>query len=229
MMKVLGIETSSAVCSVGLADESGPSAEKSIVETRVHSEKILTLVEEVCRDGGVSLQELNGIAVSVGPGSFTGLRIGMSTAKGLCYSTGLPLIGIPTFDAVAAAAFAGNPGFSRLMICVDAKQGEFYRAVYEMRKEETVNTVCTGIADISGIADTLPGDAVLVTDRASLFEEKGTFSSKNISDFFRGDIVAALAVKKMQNGNYTVWENTIEPLYLKDFVVHSKVKKRDGF
>ena len=75
-MAILGIETSTAVCSVGMIEENGAMQERALIESHIHSEKLLTLIDAVCRG---SLKMLQGVAVSIGPGSFTGLRIGLST------------------------------------------------------------------------------------------------------------------------------------------------------
>jgi tRNA threonylcarbamoyladenosine biosynthesis protein TsaB len=115
-MTVLGIETSTAVCSVGLANDSGSCTEQSLVESHIHSEKLLTLVRGVCEDQKFALSQLDSVAISIGPGSFTGLRIGLSTAKGICYSLGIPLIAVPAFEAIADAVFACHPKFDRVVV-----------------------------------------------------------------------------------------------------------------
>ncbi|MEX0737393.1 MAG: tRNA (adenosine(37)-N6)-threonylcarbamoyltransferase complex dimerization subunit type 1 TsaB, partial [Bacteroidota bacterium] len=85
---------------MGLQIDGGEYVERSLVESHIHSEKLLTLVQEVLAEAGVSLHQIDAVAVSLGPGSFTGLRIGLSTAKGLSYSLDRPLIAVPTFEAI---------------------------------------------------------------------------------------------------------------------------------
>ena len=84
-MIVLGIESATALCGVALVASGAVQADTRIVQKNVHAEKLLTLVDEVLRKSGRTLHEVSGIAISIGPGSFTGLRIGLSVAKGLSY------------------------------------------------------------------------------------------------------------------------------------------------
>lgn len=99
-MNLLGIETSTAACGVAVVSDGGMNVERSIVEAHIHSEKLLTLVRTVLGEAKIGLNEIDAVAVSIGPGSFTGLRIGLSSAKGLCYALEKPLLTVPTFDAI---------------------------------------------------------------------------------------------------------------------------------
>ncbi len=90
-MTILGLETSTAVCSVGLYREDKHDVEVSLRESHIHSEKLLTIVQQALRSGETTLEQLDAIAVSIGPGSFTGLRIGLSTAKGLSFALDTPV------------------------------------------------------------------------------------------------------------------------------------------
>jgi tRNA threonylcarbamoyl adenosine modification protein YeaZ len=83
-------------------------AEKSLTETHIHSEKLLTLIQELCDEQKLKLSQLDGVAVSIGPGSFTGLRIGLSTAKGLCFALEKPLIAVPTFVSIAKSVIIAS-------------------------------------------------------------------------------------------------------------------------
>jgi len=100
-MKLLAIETATAIASLVLLDETRTAA---VVEDRIprkHAEMLPVFYQQLARETGLNLADLNGIAISIGPGSFTGLRIGLSFAKGLAYSHGLPLIPVPTLLALA--------------------------------------------------------------------------------------------------------------------------------
>ena len=100
-MIVLGIETATDVCSVGIA-KSEMSIERSIRESRIHSEKLLVILHEVMEEAGVTWKDINGAALSSGPGSFTGLRIGASAVKGLLSAHSRPFVLVPTFDEIVA-------------------------------------------------------------------------------------------------------------------------------
>jgi tRNA threonylcarbamoyladenosine biosynthesis protein TsaB len=219
---VLGIETATAVCSVGLAGDFGLPMEQSISESRIHSEKLLTLVGSVCDGQGLKLSQLDAVAVSIGPGSFTGLRIGLSSAKGLCYALHKPLLAVPTFEAVAAAVCASHPECAKIVVCVDAKQGEYYVGLYE--KNGAVVDACLPVGrktlpEAAALADSLK--AVLVTDRV---DEAGKIAAdpglvRNILPYCRGGIVAFLGCRRLKMGDTADIESA-EPYYLKDFVVH---------
>ena len=126
-MKILGIDTSTSCGSVGLIDGDSVIAEYLIDIPVTHSERLLGSIEHVLRQAGCSTGELDGWAISLGPGSFTGLRIGVSTIKGLAFATQKPVAGVPTLDVLA---FNISP--TPYLICpvLDARKGEVYAAFY---------------------------------------------------------------------------------------------------
>ena len=98
---LLSIETALDVCSVAISNGEEIIAIKEESEHNIHSAKLTVFIEEICRESGISLSELCAIAVSKGPGSYTGLRIGVSVAKGLAYSLDKPLIAINTLESLS--------------------------------------------------------------------------------------------------------------------------------
>ncbi len=102
MALLLCIETATTVCSVAVAGDGAPLSLKETSDKNSHSAVITLFIAEVLESAGVELPALDGIAVSKGPGSYTGLRIGVATAKGLCYSLDKPLIAVNTLQAMAA-------------------------------------------------------------------------------------------------------------------------------
>jgi tRNA threonylcarbamoyladenosine biosynthesis protein TsaB len=221
-MIVLGIETSTAVCSVGLANETGLSVERSLIESHIHSEKLLTLTQELCEGQRITLSELDGIAISLGPGSFTGLRIGLSTAKGLYYSLGKPLIAVPAFEAVAKAVFDSHPQCGRVVVCVDAKQGDYYFSAYEKNKEMFHEVFPVQIGNLAAVHSTVSPKTVIATDRMDEIkndpEQAGVI--ENILPYCRGDVIAQIALKKLKEGAKHAPED-LEPMYLKDFIIRT--------
>ena len=126
-MKILAIETSTMLGGVAIADEKGLIAESRLNVKSTHSERLMMTIDQQLRHSELSLHDIDLFAVASGPGSFTGLRIGLSTAKGLCYATGKPLVMVPTLDAFAEAfAYARYP----VCIMLDARKGEVYASVY---------------------------------------------------------------------------------------------------
>ena len=221
-MNVLGIETASPVCSVGFVDDKGHVAERNLVDPHIHSEKLLSLVSDVLRQAEVDMRELDVIGVSLGPGSFTGLRIGLSTAKGLCFSLGLKLVGVPTFQAVASAAFTSAHQPAGVVIAVDAKQGEFYWAQATGGTGKNGRELTAAIRTLAeaSISDSSNDRSVWITDRPDFARRCGVAQDRILryADFSRGDAVARLAMECAGLGDFTDLASA-EPLYLKDFVV----------
>lgn len=223
-MNILGIETSSPVCSVGIADERGRSFERSMIDAHIHSEKLLTLIAEVLRQAEIGLKDLDAVAVSIGPGSFTGLRIGLSSAKGLCYSLGRKLIVVPTFDSVARTARDRFKDPKRITIAVDAKQGEFYIGSSDGERETEsgmmmVRTKRLEEVDWSALA---AAPALWITDRPKVIQRFGVPSEliQEYAPFCRGDVIARMGLQKYSRSEFADLP-LAEPMYLKEFVVKS--------
>ena len=126
-MKILGIDTSTPCGGVGLIDDESVISEYLLNSPVTHSERLLAAVEFILKESRCTLQDIDGWAVSLGPGSFTGLRIGLATVKGLAFASGKPVAGVPTLD-VLAAQIAPTP----FLICpvLDARKKEVYAAFY---------------------------------------------------------------------------------------------------
>lgn len=100
-LPILGIETSGELCSVALLVNETIFYEINILEKHIHSKKILNMIDVLLKESDIDLSKLSHIAVSIGPGSFTGLRIGLTTAKGIGFGSNLPIVPVPTFNAMA--------------------------------------------------------------------------------------------------------------------------------
>ncbi|MEY3843659.1 MAG: tRNA ((37)-N6)-threonylcarbamoyltransferase complex dimerization subunit type 1 TsaB [Bacteroidota bacterium] len=125
---ILHLETATKVCSVALSKNGIVVAEKeSIAEGFIHSEALTLYIEDVMNEAGVSLSELSAISVSSGPGSYTGLRIGLSTAKGLCFALNIPLISVETL--LSLRALVANEEKS-IIPMLDARRMEVYAQVF---------------------------------------------------------------------------------------------------
>lgn len=134
-MKLLALDTSTENCSLALWLDGEEIARQELAGQR-HSDLLLPMLEALLGDAGITLGALDGIAFGEGPGSFTGLRIGCGIAQGLALGADIPVLGISTLLALAAAA----PG-ERVIACLDARIGEIYHAAYEL-KNGTWSTVC---------------------------------------------------------------------------------------
>lgn len=126
-MLLLAIDTTTRVCSVALGDHEKILAEYQLNVKNTHSQRLMPLIVSLFRDSGADKSRLEGVALSIGPGSFTGIRIGMATAKGLCQGLNIPAVGVMTLDALAEACtfFSG-------LICpiLDARKNQVYTALY---------------------------------------------------------------------------------------------------
>ncbi len=128
MARILSIETSTSICSLAIHEQGELLALAEIKEPGTHAEKLLLLVDEVFEKAGLSFADLDAVAVSQGPGSYTGLRIGVSTAKGIAYALEIPLIGINTLQAMAASQSVA-PG-DYVVAVLDARRKEVYTQTF---------------------------------------------------------------------------------------------------
>ena len=128
MPYILNIETATKNCSVALAKEGKTVICKEIAEEGYsHAERLHVFIEEIIKEAGITFQDLSAIAVSQGPGSYTGLRIGVSAAKGLCYALGIPLIAVDTLQVLASQAKVTN---GLIIPMLDARRMEVYSAIF---------------------------------------------------------------------------------------------------
>lgn len=127
-MKILGIESSSLVASAAIWEDGVLTAEYTINFKKTHSQTLLPMIDEICRMTEQDKQSFDAIAVAAGPGSFTGLRIGSATAKGLGLSLDIPLIAVPTLDAMAYQCF---DAVSTICPIMDARRNQVYNGLYE--------------------------------------------------------------------------------------------------
>src|ERR1700753_3208528 len=131
---ILQIETATTVCSVALSNNGEVLAVKQMDQRNIHAEVITLYIEELLTSTGTKYNELDAIAVSSGPGSYTGLRIGISTAKGLCFALDKPLIAVETLEAMASGAmnYDGYAIDADTLLCpmIDARRMEVFTAVF---------------------------------------------------------------------------------------------------
>jgi tRNA threonylcarbamoyladenosine biosynthesis protein TsaB len=162
-MKILALETSGPAGGAALLDGDRLRGESTLNILATHSERVLTAVDRLLGDAGWRPADLEGLAVAVGPGSFTGLRIGISTVQGLAVALGLPIAPVPTLDALAATL-----PFAALPVCpvLDARKGEVYASLYRwdglaMRREWDYLAISPG-----DLADRLTEPVIVLGDGA---------------------------------------------------------------
>ena len=138
-MRVLAIDTSTLLGGVAVVDElSGMLAEVKLNVKSTHSERLMTSIDYALKQSGYSISDMDFFAVAIGPGSFTGLRIGLSTVKGFSFATGKPIVSVPTLEALAH-----NFPFCRYPVCtmLDARKKEVYAALFEWKEEGLIRVI----------------------------------------------------------------------------------------
>jgi tRNA threonylcarbamoyladenosine biosynthesis protein TsaB len=132
-MKILALDTATQSCSVAIVDDESLLAELTRVNSKTHSRHLMDLINTVCRIADLKAEDMDGFAVTIGPGSFTGLRIGISAIKGLAFSFGKPVVGVSSLDALAWQCAQ-----SAYLICplLDARKKEVYACRYRFKNNE---------------------------------------------------------------------------------------------
>jgi tRNA threonylcarbamoyladenosine biosynthesis protein TsaB len=126
-MRILALDTATSACTVAVTEDQNVLVELTLQVPRAHSTRLMPLVAQAVTDSGIAKTDLDAIAVGVGPGSFTGLRIGLATAKGLGFALNKPCVGVPTLKAMA---FGTGAQLGLVVPMLDAKRGEVFTAVY---------------------------------------------------------------------------------------------------
>ncbi|MCD4724885.1 MAG: tRNA (adenosine(37)-N6)-threonylcarbamoyltransferase complex dimerization subunit type 1 TsaB [Bacteroidales bacterium] len=225
MALILNIETATQVCSVGLSNGTEILYIRESREKNIHASLVTVFSEEVCREAGILMNELDAVSVSKGPGSYTGLRIGVSAAKGFCYALDIPLIAVPTLQSMALGALwsledSPKPPANALYCpMIDARRMEVYTALFDQQNRE------------------VRAAEALIVDEESFHEEietniiyyfgDGAEKCREVLDhenmIYLDDIhpsatsLAVLANAKFLSGDFEDLAY-FEPYYLKDFI-----------
>jgi tRNA threonylcarbamoyladenosine biosynthesis protein TsaB len=221
---ILNLETTTKNCSVSLADQGNIVAIKELKSLQYsHGEKLHLFISEVLQEAGVTPSQLKAIAVSKGPGSYTGLRIGVSAAKGLCFALNKPLIAINTLSCLSHA-ISTDKGF--IVPMIDARRMEVYSAIFDANYQR-VRATEAQVIDENSFQNYLAeapvyflGDAVekckeIITHKNAFFIEDRFPSAKEMG------VVSYEKFKKKQFEDIAYFE----PFYLKDFVAVPEKKK----
>lgn len=217
MSLILNLETATKNCSVALAKDGKTIACKEIAAQNFsHAEKLHVFIEEILSENNIQFSDLNAIAVSQGPGSYTGLRIGVSSAKGLCYALNIPLIALDTLQLLAKQITIEN---GIILPMIDARRMEVFSAFYDKNHIQIRTTQAEIIDELSyqEISEIihLVGDGIekfknTLTDEKFIFHSDAVFpSAKEMSE---------LSYDKFKIKDF-VDVAYFEPFYLKDFVL----------
>lgn len=218
MGKILCIETATTNCSVALGENGGlVSLREDYNNKYSHAEKLHVYIKELLEEKGWGISDLDAVAVSKGPGSYTGLRIGVSAAKGLCFAHDLPLISIPTLTSLASQI--KEEALDYIVAMLDARRMEVYTAGFSSKMEEVFGTKAE-ILNESSFSDLLNrGKVGFIGNGVAKFKE---ICSHDNATFIEDKLpsskeMIALAEEKFQRGTF---EDVayFEPYYLKDFM-----------
>ncbi|HET8885727.1 MAG TPA: tRNA (adenosine(37)-N6)-threonylcarbamoyltransferase complex dimerization subunit type 1 TsaB [Salinimicrobium sp.] len=218
MVNILCIETATTNCSVAIFQDG------KLLDTREdnnngysHAEKLHVFIDELLSENKISPKNLNAVAVSSGPGSYTGLRIGVSTAKGICYSLGIPLISIPTLVSLAEK-IRDPQGF--IIPMLDARRMEVYAAGFDAHKKEIFRTRSEILTGSSYQEFLETGKVYFIGSGTSKFDE---ICDHPNAIFIHNESPSS---KEMGTNAFLKFENAdfedvayFEPFYLKDFLL----------
>ena len=240
MQRIILIETSTALCSAAIAENGAVTAYRESSAPKAHASLTSVFIDEMLRERGLTIADCDAVCVSMGPGSYTGLRVGVSTAKGLCFGSGKPLLAVGTLDTLVAQAQmadqVGHDGYtntgipdligdSRFIIpMIDARRMEVYTAVFENGTQ--ITETAPMIIDETSFAEYLEqGPCLFIGDGAG----KCADVLKDPNAYFcqcwpkasamLSPALAALNAGRIQDVAY------FEPFYLKEFVATVSKKK----
>ncbi|MGC1390135.1 MAG: tRNA (adenosine(37)-N6)-threonylcarbamoyltransferase complex dimerization subunit type 1 TsaB [Bacteroidales bacterium] len=228
---IICLETATNLCSVALCDKSGVISLKESNESKSHASMLTILIEDIFRDVGIRARDLEAIAVSKGPGSYTGLRIGVSVAKGIAYGASIPLIGIDTtlsmfWGITGGKYFRTEPEISSLFCpMLDARRMEVYYAIYDTGGKKIKDTSAEIITQDTFF--NIPESQKIIFFGDGAIKCKEVVNRKNA--FFEVDYkISASSMYKpvFQSFIDHKFEDVayFEPFYLKDFIT-SKPRK----
>ncbi|WP_129713653.1 tRNA (adenosine(37)-N6)-threonylcarbamoyltransferase complex dimerization subunit type 1 TsaB [Pedobacter sp. SYP-B3415] len=227
-VNLLQIETATKVCSVAISTDGETRYVLEEEGQNLHASRLTPLIDEAMKAAGVTFSELDAVAVSKGPGSYTGLRIGVSTAKGLCYALDKPLIAVETLEMMAAGYAEQDAGAQGFLICpmIDARRMEVYTGLFDASGRRLSETSAEVIDEESFAAVLAEQPVIFLGDgaekcRAVLTQPNARFDTRNFN-----------SARHMSKPAFAAWQSKsfedvayFEPFYLKDFVVTPSKKK----
>ncbi len=234
MAVILNIETSTEVCAVNVAQDGQVLFERESSEGLNHSQMLTVFIEEIFSEKGFSPRKLNAVAVSKGPGSYTGLRIGVSVAKGLCFSLDIPLLAVGTLEVLGRYTAANQERYlgkreESALFCpmIDARRMEVYTAVYNA-DGEPIRPVSAKIIDKNSFSSLFEQHHVLFFGngaekcRQELFHPNALFAGPSKAS---ARFMINYSEEKYMNND---WEDVayFEPFYLKNFIATVPGKKK---
>jgi tRNA threonylcarbamoyladenosine biosynthesis protein TsaB len=218
-MKVLGIDTSTSCGAVGLIDDGEVLSDTLVNIPVTHSERLLGAIEFVLREARCSIGDVDGWAISLGPGSFTGLRIGVSTVKGLAFATGKPVAGVSTLDALASQV---SPTSHLICPILDARKKEVYTAFYRYGEGNILGRQSNDQAlRPEDLVSKIKEQTIFLGDGVRTYKDFLLHSLPSLATFravplhaSHGSMVATLGFELLKKGEY-LNVSTFSPVYVR--------------
>jgi len=228
-MKLLAIETSTMLGGVAIIDGDALIAESRINIKVTHSERIMGEIDHVLMRSGLTIKDIDVICISIGPGSFTGLRVGLTTAKGLVYATGSKLVAVPTLEA-----FAWNVPFSMYQVCplLDARKKEVYAAIFKWTGSGFIRVMHEQAVKIDNLLSKIASPTIFMGEGAIIYRDRIEKKIDNLAVFATPEcmvpspsVVAFLGMLKTKRGEY---EDPLRlvPMYLRKSEAEDKLGDR---
>lgn len=233
-LNILCVDTSTEACSVAVLcakEKEQLIRDHFMLAPREHTQKILPTVASVLQEAGVTLSEIDVVAYGRGPGSFTGVRIGISIAQGLAFGIDKPMVGISTLQAMAQQAYK-TANSKDVYAAIDARMGEVYFAHYQLKNDLMVlvgEEVVIKPADLLALAPSVEQGAVLVGTGWAAYSELGEYfkgAARLAIEFPSAKYMLDQVVNCVENGA-TVAPESAMPVYLRDKVTWKKLPGRE--
>jgi tRNA threonylcarbamoyladenosine biosynthesis protein TsaB len=235
MSLILCMDTATSVCSVALAKNSKVLSVRESTEEKAHASYLGVFIEQVLHDAAMNINQLDAVAVSKGPGSYTGLRIGVSTAKGICYGADIPLISVETLQIMAYGMcrevvneFAHDFFADSALYCpmIDARRMEVYTALFDFKNKKVKATEAIVVQEHS--FDSFLQESQIVFAGNGVEKCKSLLSSKNalyMDNFKHSALYMTDIVQKAYHDGKFEDLAYFEPYYLKEFIATSPKRK----
>lgn len=228
MSRIILIETSTSLCSTALAEDGNIVCERISGEPRAHASQTAPFVSGMLSEKGLKVSDCDAVAVSKGPGSYTGLRVGVSTAKGLCFGAGIPMISVGTLDTLVWQALDGNmlpEGCHYIIPMIDARRMEVYTGIFTPDGRQVSPTVAQ-IIDADSFREQLSeGPVLFIGDGAD--KCKDILAGPNARFIQCCPKAASMMHPALEALNTKRFEDVayFEPFYLKEFITTVSKKK----
>lgn len=217
-MKILAVDTATTSCSVAVVDQTSICAELTTLKKQTHSKHLMTSIDSVLKSAGFRVGDLDGLAVTIGPGSFTGLRIGIATIKGIASAVDKPVVGISSLEALACQCTDRS-----YLICplLDARKSEVYGVTYRFSEDCLIQQTAPCAVKPEAFVRKINEPCVFIGSGAQLYQKKiqdalggNAYFVPDKQNIIRASTIALLSLKKFKI-NDTVGVGDLIPLYIR--------------